>query len=82
MTDKLDNFPAFPGFHIDNGATTIWGGINMRDYFASAALTGLIANSDVFSTWVKSSGKNGDIEKLAANASYDIADAMLKARGE
>lgn len=60
MTDKPNNPPAFPQ-HLNSG------GLTMRDYFAAAALTGLIAQ------------KNCILYDAVAFA-YTTADIMLKAR--
>lgn len=46
----------------------IEGGMTLRDYFAAKALSGLCVNGDGF-----------DLKKLA-EYSYEVADAMLKAR--
>jgi hypothetical protein len=46
-----------------------WCGINLRDYFAAAAMQGMLASTD----------GDGHIERYAVGA-YDIADAMLAAR--
>ena len=45
-------------------------GMTLRDYFAAAALQGILANPNLYDT--------GDEE--AACDSYKMADAMLKAR--
>ena len=55
------NEPAFP----INGDQT---GITLRDYFAAAALTGLMEQAGVFH------------DKELAKWAYEFADAMLKAR--
>lgn len=71
MKKKPENPPAFPGFHIDNGTTTIWGGMSLRDYFAAAALTCSEAEIE------------NEVEALAvAKWAFSVADAMLKVRGE
>lgn len=64
------NEPAFPNvdFSVNkiNGAS----GMTLRDYFAAKAMNGILAREPkgLFSNWAK--------------VSYEIADAMLKARGE
>ncbi len=45
--------------------------INLRDYFASAAMSGMLADSD----------STLSLDKIVATA-YIIADKMLKERGE
>lgn len=54
-----------------------WHGLTKRDYFAAAALTGLIAGIQHWSL-VTDNGKNAPMATYA----YKIADAMLKAREE
>ena len=59
---ERDGGAAFP-YH---GQFTANFGMSLRDYFAAAALTGLIANLTT--------------PNQAATLSYEIADAMLAAR--
>jgi hypothetical protein len=61
-------FPWAVGGILDRGMT-------LRDYFAAAALTGIMA-APVESGW----DRNSDAKDIA-KASYHIADAMLEARG-
>lgn len=64
--------PAFPiaiGSQHDQYAAST--GMSLRDYFAAAALTGLIASNDA--------GAGDRIEDVPGYA-YAIADAMLAAR--
>ena len=74
MSDKIDDGgPAFPG--VDRtavGGAPVWEGASLRDYFASAALQGLLhnPNTDNFSN-----------EKIAS-AVYAVADAMIKERAK
>lgn len=77
MTDKPENPQAFPqpspGFI----------GMTLRDYFAAAALQGLMASE----AWVVGMDKaahkaNADFKSYLAVEVYMMADAMLKARGE
>lgn len=46
-------------------------GMSLRDYFASAAITGLIANPN-----------NSGEADIVAKVAYMVADAMLKFRGD
>lgn len=72
MSTSDDGGPAFPGM-VYNGQSgyTPRGGISLRDYFAAAALTGMLANP---------------VHKLQflpeddARYCLSIADAMLAAR--
>jgi hypothetical protein len=66
--NKETGGPAFPLF-----AATGYTGMTLRDYFAAKAMQGLF-----------SCGKAHDehTAHVTAKASYLMADAMLKARGE
>ncbi len=80
-----DGGPAFPtaatatthGFYQDGQpCMTHYGsrsGITVRDYFAAAALQGIISDASV----PASSKKDGE---LVSRSAYEYADAMLKAR--
>jgi hypothetical protein len=60
--------PAFP--HHDSGhGSPYYPGLTMRDYFAAAALQGLLANDAKNATW-------GEY----ATVSYNLADQMVKER--
>ena len=67
--------PAFPGPYINDkgGLEAVWkqGGMTLRDYFAARAMEGLVAGA-----------KHDEAINLhgAAEWSYNMADAMLKAR--
>jgi hypothetical protein len=66
-----DGGPAFPHTTQWDGITPAinYHGISMRDYFAAAALQGLLADNGGGESW----------DSDAKNA-YNAADAMLKAR--
>ncbi len=49
-----------------DGSVSVWCGMNLRDYFAAAALTGLLARENVV--------------PKAASLAYAYADDMLAAR--
>lgn len=74
---KIDNGgPAFPraGNEWDDSAwveAPATNGATMRDYFAAAALTGSLAQ-----------GFRGRMYADIATQCYDMADAMLRARGK
>jgi hypothetical protein len=52
-------------------------GMDLRDYFASDAMKGMIANYGI------KRGKGADEnDALGAERAYKIADAMMKARAE
>jgi hypothetical protein len=53
-------------------------GMTLRDYFAAAALQGIITKGTYSSVAMMSCGKSFDYERLA----YIVADRMLAARKE
>ena len=61
-------------------------GIPMRDYFAAQALTGMLSNSHeaVLQSFISVGKERGhkNMGYTLAEAAYEYADAMLKARGE
>ena len=65
MSDIETGGPAFPCTQENWDAS----GMTLRDYFAAKALQGLLSDSEV-----RGSGAE------FAERSYDLADAMLKAR--
>ncbi len=65
MAEKNDGGPAFP-----EGAEDTWG-MSLRDYFAAASLTGLVAKYGMDEYLVPT--------RIALDA-YALADAMIKAR--
>ena len=71
MSDPTDGGPAFSQHsgHVLPGNA----GISMRDYFAAAALQGLIASE---------SGGNVRTNEQAASCAYTQADAMLAERAK
>lgn len=71
----MNNEPAFPvGVDVTQNQWKPSPGMSLRDYFAAKTLQGLMANVSV-NNWVN------PYENLA-EASYSMADAMLKARQE
>ena len=76
MSDKInDGGPAFPGEqgHIPDGTwNQTWeSGMSLRDYFAAAALQGMLSHADDF--------RKFSPQSYAIDA-YKYADAMLRAR--
>jgi hypothetical protein len=72
----MKNQPAFP-LH-NHGAQTLGmhlSGMTLRDYFAAKAMQGFIAYATAKGIYVPPDNE-------LANASYQLADAMLKARNE
>lgn len=66
---NADEMLAFPS----EGAKA--NGMKLRDYFAGCALNGLLVNTDVQTRHAVESSA-----QLAADVSYALADAMMKAR--
>lgn len=71
MSNTNHNQPAFPWCGDLNECPTINLGISIRDYFAAKAMQA------IFSTVPHLAAVD---HKVAAEESYEIADAMLKAR--
>ena len=65
-----NNLIGFVGEVIKHGHQVQYGGMTVRDYFAAAAMQGILSNSNT-KGWTKG----------LARGSYEIADAMLEARG-
>lgn len=68
MPNLTNGRPAFPVPMVSDGTTVDAvndHGMTLRDYFAAAALTGIIHNYDI---------------EQAAEVAYSYADAMLKER--
>ena len=75
--DKPENPPAFPmQLHGSDGFTLFDKGMLLRDYFAAAAVQGLIGRN-----W---SHIEGDLETILqwAQSAYATADAMLAERAK
>lgn len=74
-----DGGPAFPQTYRIPGCSTVVGasGLSLRDYFAAAALTGLIMSQTDKAASIMEQAENGD---LYGPAAYKIADAMMAAR--
>ena len=85
-TQKEDGGAAFPGLGVDyyGGGVSynMIGGMSLRDFFAAAALQGVMANDptvapDLLKMFGGPGLNRGDV---AAKVAYSIADSMLKAR--
>lgn len=70
MNAMNDGGPAFPSSHNDGDGVRWYNGMSLRDYFAAKAMLGEIINQ----------GLEGRDLGHIAGMSYEIADAMLKAR--
>jgi hypothetical protein len=69
INDGGSAFPSPPSQH-SNGFYSTGEGMTLRDYFAAAALQGMLANPNIY-----------DIcDEAAVLESFEISDAMLKAR--
>lgn len=86
MTDKPENPQAFPGRKWTPDNQDVNEGMTLRDYFAAAALQGILANPssiDFESNYKlnKADGwfTEGKFEGFS-DFSYQLSDAMLKAR--
>lgn len=84
---KNDGGPAFPTQWMDfqplTGEQVVreqYAGLTMRDWFAGKALVGILSNHELLLMMDKLS-KESTAKVASANA-YQIADAMLKARGQ
>lgn len=62
-------------FPINDEAGWISYGLSMRDYFAAAALPAIIQ------TCANDTPLGGTIAQMFARRAYEVADAMLEARG-
>nr|ELR5184294.1 hypothetical protein [Providencia rettgeri] len=74
MTDKTGG-AAFPASGHPDMQFVAQEGMSLRDYLAAKAMNGIIANNAMIDT-----STDQTLEWVAKNA-YQMADAMLKARG-
>ncbi|MDU7496262.1 MULTISPECIES: hypothetical protein [Providencia] len=74
MTDKTGG-AAFPASGHPDMQFVAQEGMNLRDYLAAKAMNGILTNPAIIDTLTSST-----LEWVAGSA-YDLADAMLKARG-
>ena len=67
--------PAFPqSIREEDGSTTYYHGLSVRDYFAAKAMQGWL------STYPTEHGADEVYAEGVAELAYEVADAMLKAR--
>jgi hypothetical protein len=71
MSDMKDGGPAFPSKINTNYEINFFPGMTLRDWFAGQAIAGLLACGYAH---------DENTSAFTAAASYQIADAMLKAR--
>lgn len=72
MSEKDNGWPAFPAQHFDLVENEH--GLSIRDYFAAKAMQAFIRNHQC------SSLDDEKFDEMIARFSYELADAMLKAR--
>lgn len=73
MSEQKNGGPAFPQDHRDkDGIGSQYFGMTLRDYFAAKAAQGIMASLKM---------SDDCTPRDVALDSYDVADAMLKARG-
>lgn len=92
MSNINNGGPAFPTENAHQSSASTWHheGMTLRDYFAAKALQGDAASGDGFLTgpveikgheaWAEKSWQDDIYSK--AKLYYQMADAMLRARGE
>lgn len=79
MISFIDGGPAFPVTpSYDEGVNMAYSGMSLRDYFAAAAMRGILAGEPHSPEYEFEDG-SAVMEGVAINA-YRLADAMLKAR--
>ena len=76
---REDGGPAFPVSEeaARGKVAAVYGGMTLRDYFAAAALQGLLATPVKISLGAKPVQDSADYSEMA----YRYADAMIEARG-
>lgn len=79
MSTKPPNPWAFPASGHPGKQFLEQEGMSLRDYFAAAALTGLASGNVVGNMQDVVDGYRGGQKE--AKAAYELADAMLRARG-
>lgn len=72
MSDMKDGGPAFPQSERVGDVSVVYGGMTLRDWFAGQVMTGLVANPH---------NKDSEGGNAFARTAYQVADAMLAARG-
>ena len=77
MTDKDQMNTGGAAFPCEISSTADFNeGMTLRDYFAAKAMQGLMSACDNTGTWMAT----GISDEVAKNA-YEVADAMIAARG-
>lgn len=78
MRNKNPNPPAFPV--VGRGIDEPWRGMSLRDYYAGQFAPSIF--TAMYSAKLMSGPETSRITKLAAEATYVFADALLKARAK
>ena len=77
MSNTNNGGPAFPCDHIvDDDGLSLASGMTLREYFAGQAISQIIATCANDTTYSMTKAD------YFAGRAYEIADAMLKARGD
>lgn len=77
MMSKNNGGPAFPTIsRSDDGEVIRVEGMTLRDYFAAKAMYAFVHRSNL----IEEADTSAEWLKTIADASYEMADAMLKAR--
>ena len=70
---------AFP--HLSTNRDDIAPGMDLRDYFAAKAMQGMISNIELVKGHISfAESKKLEPKDVLASDSYQVADAMMKAR--
>ena len=81
MSAPNDGGPAFPRLYArsdEDGRS----GMTLRDYFAAAALQGLLSDNETIAATYRTAKQAGvGLSKAMAAYSYEYADAMMAERG-
>jgi hypothetical protein len=82
MSDTNTGGPAFPSSEYDPqyDRNILTGGMTLRDYFAAKAMQAFISAYPCQAIDSEDGGTPVDPQSIAGDA-YDVADAMLRARG-
>jgi len=81
----MKNEPAFPQHRVqksnldkDTIHYDLVGGLTKREYFAAAALQGMLSNGDLSDVFNENNTPAEEVPKLVAECSIEIADALIE----
>ncbi len=82
MDDKKSGGPAFPNLisYLPGQPQRGDKGMDLRDYFAAAAMQGICANPDISAAGANDKISPANMRESVAKSSYQLADAMIAAR--